>query len=529
MEIIKRKVSLTVLDMIILLLAFSLAAALIPYRSAGNFQASDAGLSAFVILWLGVSYLSKKLDAARFLSLRNLYMRLFVTNLIVGLFSALVMIGFQTPQYFLFVVLVTIAAATFLEILLGSFYFSLKHAKMLQEDISLSQNSSLMVNPYLQVPDKPPISIERKRIPSTRHEPDLLGEQEDAPVEERIDHLLMKEAGAAVYQFINSRIDLSNGNHIVFSTITPFNIERLPKYHYTSLVNLRRINDIRYINKFFEAVNAKIPKNGMFIGCAETQELRKVRLLRKYPPGINLLYYTLDFILKRVFPKFNLTKKIYFYLTRGNNRVISRAEVLGRLYCCGFEIIEEKLLDGYYYFAARKEKEPTYDLHPTYGPFIKLGRTGKDGKIIKVYKIRTMHPYSEYLQEYVYTNHYLKEGGKFNNDFRISTLGKIFRKFWIDEIPMIFNILNGEMKLVGVRPLSIHYFNLYTEELQKKRIQVKPGLIPPFYADLPKTLEEIMESEMRYLDDYQKHPIRTDFKYFFLAFYNIIFRNSRSN
>jgi lipopolysaccharide/colanic/teichoic acid biosynthesis glycosyltransferase len=191
--------------------------------------------------------------------------------------------------------------------------------------------------------------------------------------------------------------------------------------------------------------------------------------------------------------------------------------------------MEEKFLNGYYYFVARKEKEPTYDLHPTYGPFIKLGRTGKNGEIIKVYKFRTMHPYSEYLQEYVYNNHYLKEGGKFNNDFRISTFGKFLRQFWIDEIPMIINIFKGEMKLVGVRPLSIHYFSLYTEELQRKRIQVKPGLIPPYYADLPRTLDEIMESELRYLEQYQKHPLRTDIKYFFLAFYNIVFKNSRSN
>ena len=71
------------------------------------------------------------------------------------------------------------------------------------------------------------------------------------------------------------------------------------------------------------------------------------------------------------------------------------------------------------------------------------------------------------------------------------------------------------MKLVGVRPLSSHYFSLYPEDLQKLRTGVKPGLVPPFYADLPKTLPEIIESERVYLELYLKNPISTDFQIFF--------------
>jgi len=56
----------------------------------------------------------------------------------------------------------------------------------------------------------------------------------------------------------------------------------------------------------------------------------------------------------------------------------------------------------------------------------------------------------------------------------------------------------------------------------------KPGLIPPFYKDLPKTLEEIIESERNYLNLYAKNPLRTDIKYFFAAMYNILFKRARS-
>jgi len=93
---------------------------------------------------------------------------------------------------------------------------------------------------------------------------------------------------------------------------------------------------------------------------------------------------------------------------------------------------------------------------------------------------------------------------------------------------MFINMIAGEMKLVGVRPLSRQYFDLYTEELKRKRLKTKPGLIPPFYADMPKTLEEIMDSEMRYLEAYKQHPLRTDVRYFFKAFGNIMFRGARS-
>lgn len=143
--------------------------------------------------------------------------------------------------------------------------------------------------------------------------------------------------------------------------------------------------------------------------------------------------------------------------------------------------------------------------------------------------MRTMHPYSEYLQTYIFEKNNLQDGGKFNKDIRITTLGKYMRKYWLDEIPMILNLLKGEMKLVGVRPLSQQYFNLYSKELQDKRVKFKPGLLPPFYADMPKTLEEIQQSEMRYLKLCEdKSVITTDILYLFLIFKNILFKKARS-
>jgi lipopolysaccharide/colanic/teichoic acid biosynthesis glycosyltransferase len=236
----------------------------------------------------------------------------------------------------------------------------------------------------------------------------------------------------------------------------------------------------------------------------------------------------LDFIIKRVFPKFNLTKRLYFFLTRGENRVISKAETLGRLYSCGFEIKNEKNINGWLYVVAKKIRAPFLDSKPTYGPLIRLRRIGKNGKMINVYKLRTMHPFAEYLQQYIYELSDLQDGGKFKDDFRITTAGKIFRKFWLDELPMFINYFRGELKLVGVRPLSEQYYSLYSKELKEKRTKVKPGLIPPYYVDMPKTLDDIQSSELKYLDLYSKQPLRTDWKYFWKAMWNIMFKNARS-
>lgn len=341
--------------------------------------------------------------------------------------------------------------------------------------------------------------------------------------------VIIRDSGEEVYRMVAKYIDFSDRKNAVLSTTNQFNIETLPERFYRCIVNLRRVNDIRFVNKFFEAVNSKLPAGGIFIGLVETKNMRKDRIIHKYPVILNYIIYSFDYLIKRVFPKFTLTKQLYFLLTRGQNRVLTKAETLGRLYSCGFEVVEEAVIHGHFYFVVRKITEPVFDLNPTYGPLISLHRVGKGGEMIKVFKLRTMHPYAEYLQEYIFERNNLKEGGKFRDDFRISTLGRFLRKFWLDELPMAWNLLRGDIKIVGVRPLSKHYFSLYSDELKDIRTRHKPGLIPPFYVDYPKTLDEIMASELRYLKAYERHPLWTDFRYFFRAIFNVLFNKYRSS
>jgi hypothetical protein len=92
-----------------------------------------------------------------------------------------------------------------------------------------------------------------------------------------------------------------------------------------------------------------------------------------------------------------------------------------------------------------------------------------------------------------------------------------------------FNLLNQSLqkrdfKLIGVRPISKHYLNLYSKELIKKRIKTKPCLLPTYYAELSSNINEIQESKFKYFEAYFKNPFATNTKYFF----KIVFRKVRS-
>lgn len=296
------------------------------------------------------------------------------------------------------------------------------------------------------------------------------------------------------------------------------------------IIEKRSLSTIRHLNTLLNRSCEILDQGGYFMCHTRTAALKYKLILQKYPWGIRYLVYASSYLWHRMMAKMDTTKPIYFAITKGKNRTYNRVEVLGRMYRAGFEVVDEEFRYGEFWVLARKVKKPIWDDEPTGSPLIKLRRIGKDGKLIGVYKFRTMYSYSEYLQPYIYKYNSLQEGGKFADDYRVNFWGKWMRKFWIDEIPMIINVLKGDMKWVGVRPLSRHYFSLYTKEMQELRIKVKPGLLPPFYYDkqTPKTIEDVQTSERRYIEAYLKSPIKTDCIYFFGTIANILLRGKRS-
>jgi len=344
----------------------------------------------------------------------------------------------------------------------------------------------------------------------------------------KIKELFNNLVGEDILEYFESFIDVTSKETIVIKDHHKCSKDKTLN-NKSNLVCLSKINDIRNINKHFELVNSKLPQGGVFVGCLETLSARRSRINKNGIPVLNDLYLGLEFLFKRVFPKLNITKKHYFNLTKGKGRLLSKAEGLGRLISCGFKIMDHKNINGLTYFVVKKVKEPTFDMNPSYGPLYKMPRIGKNGKTIKVYKFRTMHPYSEYLQDYVLKANGYAETGKPADDFRIPAWGKVFRKVWVDEIPQLINVLKGDMKLVGIRPVSERYFQDIPKEMQKLRLTQKPGCIPPYVAlNRDGNVMSVLQAEKDYLEEKIRNPYTTDTKYFFKAVFNIIFKHKRS-
>ncbi len=340
--------------------------------------------------------------------------------------------------------------------------------------------------------------------------------------------IILNESGLKAYNFFRRYVDVTSIKNLVIpkgkilSGYSNFNEVK-------NIILLNKVNNFRQINKQFEEVNCKLSNGGFLLGSFETFKCRAESKAINKIPVVGTIYCGFNFIINRVIPKLPYLKKAYFFVTKGKDRLVSKAEVLGRLVSCGFEIVDYESIGDLNYFAAKKVKDPSYDMNPSYGPLFKMQRVGKNGNIIGVYKLRTMHPYSEYLQDYVLKLNGYAESGKPANDFRLVPWGKSLRRFWIDELPQLINVLKGELKLVGVRPVSQRYFQDIPEDIQKLRLTQKPGCIPPYVALNRKgSVESVLQAEKEYLEEKIKNPYFTDTKYFFKAIYNIVFKNKRS-
>jgi lipopolysaccharide/colanic/teichoic acid biosynthesis glycosyltransferase len=195
----------------------------------------------------------------------------------------------------------------------------------------------------------------------------------------------------------------------------------------------------------------------------------------------------------------------------------------------GFKLKEIKELDGKRIIYIIKNKNIKSISDKKYSFFIKLPRTGKNGKRIFVYKLRTMQPYSEYIQDFVIEKNGLNNDGTIKDDFRITKIGKFLRRYWIDELPMLINFIKGDLKLVGVRPLSDSMLNKYPPEFVDYRKKCKPGLIPPYYIDKPNSFDGLINSERVYLQEYEKRGVITDMVYFAKFINALLFRGVRSS
>lgn len=138
------------------------------------------------------------------------------------------------------------------------------------------------------------------------------------------------------------------------------------------------------------------------------------------------------------------------------------------------------------------------------GPvFFAHDRIGKNGKPFKMYKFRTMH---KNAQEMIkdFTEEQMKEwkeNYKLKDDPRITKVGNILRKTSLDELPQIWNIIKGDLSIIGPRPIVTDELKKYGEN-KEKFLSVTPGLTGYWQANgrSDTTYEERMEMELYYVD-----------------------------
>ncbi|MGC8797033.1 sugar transferase [Thermodesulfovibrio sp.] len=168
------------------------------------------------------------------------------------------------------------------------------------------------------------------------------------------------------------------------------------------------------------------------------------------------------------------------------------------------------------------------------GPVFYRGiRVGKYGKPFRIYKFRTMIVDAE------------KIGGPStaDDDPRITKIGRFLRKYKIDELPQLINVLKGEMSIVGPRPEVPFYVNMFTEE-EKKILTVKPGItdwaslwnpdegaILAGSPDPEKTyMEKIRPTKIKLQLKYvNEHSFLTDLKIIFLTVLTVITKKKYIN
>ena len=160
---------------------------------------------------------------------------------------------------------------------------------------------------------------------------------------------------------------------------------------------------------------------------------------------------------------------------------------------------------------------------PGDGAIFQQRRVGRDGKLFWLYKFRTMCPDAEQkLKDLM--DHNEKDGPvfKMKNDPRITRVGKVLRKTSIDELPQLFNVLKGEMSIVGPRPALPREVAQYTA-YEWQRLYVAPGLscywqIAPHRDQL--SFEEWMDLDIKYVHE-RSFPV--DWKIIFRTFRSMLF------
>ncbi|MDO5408858.1 MAG: sugar transferase [Lachnospiraceae bacterium] len=139
------------------------------------------------------------------------------------------------------------------------------------------------------------------------------------------------------------------------------------------------------------------------------------------------------------------------------------------------------------------------------GLIFKQQRVGLNGRYFYIYKLRSMYADAEERLKELQSQNTMKGNMfKMDNDPRITKVGHFIRKYSIDELPQFFNVLKGDMSLVGTRPPTVNEFKLYKDH-HKRRLSMKPGITGMWQVSgrsRIKDFEEIVRLDLQYIDNW---------------------------
>ena len=153
------------------------------------------------------------------------------------------------------------------------------------------------------------------------------------------------------------------------------------------------------------------------------------------------------------------------------------------------------------------------------GPILfRQQRSGLNGRPFVMYKFRSMVTNAEQLQhELASMNEMSGPVFKVTNDPRITPIGRFLRKYSIDELPQLFNVLRGDMSLVGPRPLPVDEVRRFNDVAHRRRLSVKPGLTCLWQIsgrNQVSNFEDWVRLDLKYIDDWS---LWLDFKILLLT------------
>jgi exopolysaccharide biosynthesis polyprenyl glycosylphosphotransferase len=140
--------------------------------------------------------------------------------------------------------------------------------------------------------------------------------------------------------------------------------------------------------------------------------------------------------------------------------------------------------------------------------FFSQMRAGRYGRPFRMWKFRTMGANAEAMLDKIKEDHGNQMDGpvfKLHNDPRIFAFGALLRKFSIDELPQLLNVVTGEMSLVGPRPLPLYEVEAFSELSHRRRLSVKPGITCEWQAGGRNTItsfEEWVAMDLGYIDNW---------------------------